>query len=280
LSIDLMLLVLLAALLHAGWNAWIRSGGDKLLDTTSMAIVAGALAGAMLPLVAPPLAPSWPYLAASAAVHFAYFWLLAATYRLGELSYAYPIMRGSAPLITAIAAAVLIREPLSTGGWIGIALLSLGILTLTGDSLRRGRFHFGSALFALANAATIVAYTLIDGVGVRRSGSALSYILWLTFLNAFPLAAFSVLRTPHDLAARMRARWRVALLAAVCSMASYGIALWAMERAPIALVAALRETSVIFGTVIAAVFLKERFGAARYAAAGMVSAGAIAMKVW
>lgn len=275
-----MLLVLLAALLHASWNAWIRGGGDKLLDTTSMAVAAGVLAAAMLPFVGVPLAPSWPYLAGSVAVHFAYFSLLAAAYRHGEMSYAYPLMRGSAPLLTAIAAGGLIGEPLTAGGWIGIALLSLGILALTGDSLRGGRFHLGSAAFALGNAATIVAYTLIDGVGVRKSGSALSYILWLTFLNAFPLALFSLLRAPHKLATSLRTRWRMALIAAVCSMASYGIALWAMGRAPIALVAALRETSVIFGTVIAAVFLKERFGATRYTAAAMVTAGAVAMKIW
>jgi len=272
-----MFLVLLGAALHATWNVIIKAGSDKLLDTILVTCGSASIAALALPFAPLPEKASWPYLAASVAIHFAYFTLVALAYRTGELSYAYPIMRGSAPPLTAVVAAVTVREPLSFGAWLGIALISAGILALTGDSWRSGRFPFAPAAFGLLNAVVIVAYTLVDGIGVRLSGHAWSYILWLFLLIPIPLLALVLLSRPRAFATQLCTRWRPGFLGGVCTTAAYGVALWAMTVAPIALVAALRETSVIFGTVFASLFLKERFGPVRYLAAGAVTAGAVAI---
>jgi drug/metabolite transporter (DMT)-like permease len=280
LSLGVMFLVLLGAALHATWNVIIKAGSDKQLDTV-LVICGGAIIAAFaLPFIPLPEKASWPYLGASVAIHFFYFILLALAYRTGDLSYAYPIMRGSAPPLTAIAASMTVREPLSFGACLGIALISGGILALTGDSWRSGRFPLASTVFGLLNAVVIMAYTLVDGLGIRASGNAPSYILWLFFLIPLPLLSLTLLTRPQDFKAQFRLRWKASFLGGICTAASYGLALWAMTVAPIALVAGLRETSVIFGTVFACLFLKERFGLLRYAAAVLVTTGGIAIKAF
>ncbi len=275
-----MFLVLLGAALHATWNVIIKSGSDKQLDTV-LVICGGAIIAAFaLPFIPLPEKASWPYLGASVAIHFFYFILVALAYRTGDLSYAYPIMRGSAPLLTAIAASVTVREPLSFGAWLGIALISIGILALTGDSWRSGRFPLASTVFGLLNSVVIMAYTLVDGLGIRASGNASSYILWLFFLIPLPLLSLTLLTRPEAFKAQFGLRWKLGFLGGICTAASYGVALWAMTVAPIALVAGLRETSVIFGTVFACLFLKERFGLLRYAAAVLVTAGGVSIKAF
>ncbi len=280
LSLTIMFLVLLGAALHATWNVIIKAGSDRLLDTILVTCGAASIAVLALPFVPLPEAASWPYLCTSMAIHFGYFNLVALAYRTGELSYAYPIMRGSAPPLTAIMAAVTVGEPLSLGAWLGIALISAGILTLTGDSWRSGRFQFATAAFGLLNAVVIVAYTLVDGIGVRHSGNAWSYILWLFVLIPLPLLALILFTRPRAFVGQLRTRWKPDFLGGVCTTASYGVALWAMTVAPIALIAALRETSVIFGTVFASLFLNERFGLVRFLAASAVTLGAIAIKLF
>jgi drug/metabolite transporter (DMT)-like permease len=275
-----MFLVLVGAALHATWNVIIKAGSDKLLDTILITCGAAAIAILALPFVSPPARASWPYLATSMAIHFGYFSLVALAYRTGDLSYAYPIMRGSAPPLTAIVAAVTVGEPLSLGAWLGIALISAGILMLTGDSWRSGRLHVATGAFGLLNAVVIVAYTMVDGIGVRLSGNAWSYILWLFVLIPLPLLALVLFTRSAAFISQLRTRWRPGFLGGLCTTASYGLALWAMTIAPIALIAALRETSVIFGTVFAALFLKERFGLVRFLAAGAVTLGAVAIKVF
>lgn len=275
-----MLLVLLGAALHATWNVIIKAGSDKQLDTLLVICGAAILAPLALPFVPTPAKASWPYLAASVGIHFGYFTLVALAYRTGDLSYAYPIMRGSAPLLTAVLAAVAVREPLSVGAWAGIGLISAGILALTGDTWRSGRFPFASTVFGFLNAVVIMAYTIVDGLGVRLSGNAPSYILWLFFFIPLPLLSFTLLTRPRALQMQFRLRWKAGLFGGLCTAASYGLALWAMTLVPIALVAGLRETSVIFGTVFACLFLKEQFGALRYVAAGLVTAGGVAVKLF
>jgi len=275
-----MFLVLFGAALHATWNVIIKAGSDKQLDTLLVICGAAIIAPLALPFVPTPAKASWPYLGASVGIHFAYFILIALAYRTGDLSYAYPIMRGSAPLLTAVVAAVTVREPLSIGAWVGIGLISAGIFTLTGDSWRSGRFPFASTVFGLLNAVVIMTYTIVDGLGIRLSGNAFSYILWLFLLIPIPLLLLTLLTRPKEFRAQIRFRWKAGFFGGMCTAASYGLALWAMTIAPIALVAGLRETSVIFGTVFAGLFLKERFGFLRYVAAGLVTMGGIAIKVF
>jgi len=280
LSLAVMFLVLLGAALHATWNVIIKAGSDKQLDTMLVICGGAILAAFALPFIPLPERASWPYLGASVVIHFFYFILVALAYRTGDLSYAYPIMRGSAPPLTAVVAAVTVREPLSFGAWLGIALISVGILMLTGDSWRSGRFPFASTVYGLLNAVVIMAYTIVDGLGIRASGNASSYILWLFFLIPLPLLLLTLLTRPKEFKAQLRLRWKSGFFGGICTAGSYGLALWAMTVAPIALVAGLRETSVIFGTVFACLFLKERFGVARYAAAILVTAGGVAIKVF
>jgi drug/metabolite transporter (DMT)-like permease len=275
-----MTAVLFAALLHASWNAIVKSGSNTFFDTLLVASGAALVAAATLPFLPLPAIESWPYLAASVILELAYYSLVAAAYRTGDLSYVYPIMRGSAPLLTALVAGIFVAERLTQGGWAGVVLISAGILLLAGSQWRLGRLHVPSTLFALANAMVICSYTVIDGLGARLSGNSFSYVGWLTALTGVTLAAFLYWQHREAVTRRLRERWRICLVGGLCTWASYAIALWAMTRAPVALVAALRETSVIFGTVLAAVVLKEKFGSARYVAAGLVCAGAVSLKVF
>lgn len=279
-SLDVMAIVLFAAALHASWNALVRVSAHKFHDTTLIVLGAGVWTVLLLPLVPVPAVESWPYLAASVLIHVAYFSLVALSYRSGELSFVYPVMRGTAPVLSAVAAALLINESPTLGGWAGVLLISCGVLALAGDSWRSGTFHSASAVFALINACVIVVYTLVDGQGARFSGHAFSYTGWMFLLTAPLLLAVSVAGQGREVLQRIQLGWRKGLLGGACTLASYGLVLWAMTRAPIALVAALRETSVVFAAILAAYFLKEPITRLRVASILTVSAGAVAIKVF
>jgi drug/metabolite transporter (DMT)-like permease len=199
-------------------------------------------------------------------------------YRTGELSVAYPLMRGTPPLVTALGAWALLAEPLSRGGWAAVGVIVAGALALALDGLRARRMGARSLAIVAANILVIVAYTLVDGSGVRASGNAPSYIVWMFALSALAL----VLARPWLGARAMpqsRGAWGLLAAGAGCTLGSYGIVLWAMTLAPIGLVAALRETSIVFGTLIAAAFLRERVSRQRWAGVALVAAGAAAMRL-
>lgn len=279
-SLTLISLMLTAAALHAAWNVVVKAAPDQRAEVVLVAQVAALIAGSALPFLPAPAVAAWPYLAASVLIQFLYFQLLGLVYRHGELSYAYPLMRGTAPLLTALAGVIAVGEHLGPGAWLGVLLLSSGVLMLGADHLRSRRFGWKVTGSGLLNASVIAGYTIVDGIGIRICAVPWSYIAWLFFLNGVTLSLHTGAHAPRRFLEYAATRWRTGLLCGVCMTASYGVALWAMTRAPLALVAALRETSVLFATVFAAAFLKERFGAARYVAAALVTAGAIAMKMW
>ncbi|TPE51499.1 EamA family transporter [Amaricoccus solimangrovi] len=276
-SLPVFAAVLLGALLHASWNAIVKAGTDKLLSTV---LVSGGSALIALPfaLVLPAPAPaSWPFLAASTLAQLLYFVLVATAYRAADMSLVYPLMRGGAPALVALAGALALGERIGPAGWLGVALVSLGVLAIAGA----GRAHAtgrGVAI-ALGNACVIATYTLIDGAGVRRSGAPVSYALWLFLANAAPFLAWALLRRGPELRAYLRAHARLGLVGGAGNLGSYGLALWAMTGAPVAVVAALRETSILFGLAIAALFLGERIGPVRLAAAALILAGAITLRL-
>jgi len=274
-----MLAVLLGALLHAGWNALIRGAADRTLDTVLVATGAAAVAACTLPFLPSPAPASWPYLAASGLIHVGYFLLVAGSYRHGELSFVYPLMRGSAPVISAVAAMLLLSEMPTANGWLGVLLISGGVLLLAGDSWRARTFHGGAALFAFGTAGIIAIYTLVDGSGVRLSGNATSYTCWVLLLTAAPLLWIFLMRDRAAITNYLRRHWRRGLLGGGSTLASYALALWAMTQAPIAMVAALRETSVVFAAVIAATLLGERVSRVRSLSILIVAAGAVAIKL-
>jgi drug/metabolite transporter (DMT)-like permease len=276
LSFGVTFAVLGAALMHAAWNALLKSGRDVLLDTALVALAGSAL-GMALALVVPPPAPeSWPFIAASVLVHIGYYTALAGAYRAGDLSHGYPIMRGTAPLLVAAVSWLCFGEALSAAAWAGVLLICGGVLSL---GMVGGHATGRATAWALANAVIICLYTLADGAGVRASGDAMRYVVWLFLFQGLPFG-FAVLAWKRGAFLEHAGRhWRRAAAGAVLSGLSYGIALWAMTRAPVAVVAALRETSVIFGALIGAWLLKEGHFRERIWGAAAVLAGLIALKL-
>jgi drug/metabolite transporter (DMT)-like permease len=270
-----LLLVLFAALMHASWNAIVKSSENKLEDAGLVAAGAGLLSACGLAFVALPSAASWPWLLASVVIHQLYFVMVAAAYRAGDMGHTYPLMRGTAPLIVALASAPLLGETLTLAGWTGVGLICGGILLL---ALHRHADH-RATLIALGNALVIAFYTVVDGTGVRLSGDAIAYVLWLTFLSGIPILLWLWLRDAPKLQGLIRSRGLITLAGGGCTVASYGIALWAMTQIPVAAVAALRETSVLFAVAISALILRESSGLRRVATSVLVVAGAAALKL-
>jgi drug/metabolite transporter (DMT)-like permease len=273
-SLPVTLAVLGAALLHASWNVLVKSGADKELETVNIAIGSGLVALLAAFFLPPPARASWPWVAGSAVVHILYFVFLAGAYRWGELSYTYPVMRGGGPMIVAVVGALALGEVLPPGATVGIVLICAGILAFAS-----GKHDRRATAFALANAVVIATYTLVDGQGARLSGAPVSYTLWFFVANGVVIAIYGWLRRGSAVGTYFRATWKRAVLGGSCAVAAYGIALWAMTRAPIAVVAVLRETSVIFAAVIAAFVLHEKFTRRRLAATGAVMLGLIALKL-
>jgi drug/metabolite transporter (DMT)-like permease len=274
LTLPVTLAVLGGALLHAAWNTLVKSSQDKELDTYAVAAGSGIVALCLLPFLAPPAPASWPWLAASSAVHILYFLFLAGAYRHGELSYVYPVMRGGGPMVVAASGALVFAEALRSIEWLGVLLICGGILALASGAHDRR-----ATLFAVANAAVIGAYTLIDAQGARASAAPMSYALWFFAVMAVVILAMGAARRGGALPRYLGTHWARALAGGACSVGSYGIALWAMTLAPVALVAALRETSVIFAAVLAALILKEKLTRRRLFATGAVLAGLVLLKV-
>src|SRR5207249_2504510 len=264
-SLPVTLAVLGAALLHATWNVLVKSGADKELETINIAVGSGLVALIAAPLLAAPAPASWPWVAGSAVVHILYFIFLAGAYRWGELSYTYPVMRGGGPMIVALVGAAALGEVLPLHATLGIVLISASIF-----GFAAGRHDRRATAFALGNAVVIAAYTLIDGQGARLSAAPLSYTLWFFIANGVVIFAYGWLRRGRAVGAYFGANWKRAMAGGSCAVAAYGIALWAMTRAPIAVVAVLRETSVIFAAVIASFVLQEKFTRRRLAATGAV----------
>lgn len=271
--------VLAAAACHAGWNALLKLNVAPVVATVLVAVAAGLLVLPLLPITPLPAAAAWPYIVASAIIHVAYFVALAEAYRWGDLSQVYPIARGTAPLLTAALASLWLNEALGSNGWAGVIVLAAGILLLTVKGARKlAPFDHRAVAFALATSLTITAYTLVDGIGARLAGSALAYTVWLFIGDGITMAIYGALRVGPSLLKDFRAHWRIATAGAALSTAAYAIAIWAMTVAPIALVAALRETSVLFAALFGTVLLREPLLPVRLVAALLVMAGALLLR--
>jgi drug/metabolite transporter (DMT)-like permease len=274
------LAVLFAAACHAGWNALIKVGLDPLSTTTLISIGSGVVALMFLPLVGVPAWAAWPWLIASVVIHLVYFAALIESYRTGDLGQVYPIARGSAPLMTAATTTIFVGEKLSLIGWTGILVLVVGVLLL---SARGGRelaeIDRRAIGFALFTALTICAYSVVDGIGARHSNNPNAYSLWLFIGIAVVMLPYALYRDGVDVIPAMQHFWRRGFAGGALQVLSYGIAIWAMTAAPIAIVATLRETSVLFGAAIAVVVLKEPLRAARIVAAFLIVCGLILIRL-
>ena len=266
-----IVIVLMAATLHAVWNAIVKTAEDR---TTMLGLVAlghvipGAVMVALLPL---PAVESLPYVAASTLVHFGYFYMLGRAYAHGDLSVVYPIARGIVPALVALWAMLFAGEVLPTQAWGGIALIACGIQLSSWQALRSGvgRAALG---YAVGTGICISAYSLIDGLGVRLSGNTLSYWAWGAFLHLF-VASFIGLRKKASLGAVRPRSWIIGIGGGFVSMTAYGLVLYAKTFAPLGAVSALRETSVIFAALIGFVFLKEGHWMRRLGAAVLMAGG-------
>jgi drug/metabolite transporter (DMT)-like permease len=282
-STGVLLVVLFAAFLHASWNALVKASPDKILDIVFVTGSAGLICVAVVPFLPLPHASSWPYIVASAIIHIVYFLLIGAAYRSGDMSHAYPLMRGAPPLLVAIASVPLLGERLTVGEWFGVLLICGGILGLLlvhrGGGRNSGRNSGHTTRLALLNAVMIALYTLVDGTGARLSGHAASYTMWIFVLAAPPVLVWALVRHRAAAHAHFRERWYLMLIGGACTLGAYTLVLWAMTKAPIAMVAALRESAILFGTAISMFVLKERHGYSRPVAALIILLGVVTLKL-
>ena len=283
----IVLAVLLGAALHASWNVLVKSAGDKTVDTALVHFLGALVAVPLLLWVGLPRIEAAPFIAASLVIHIGYYTALAGAYEHGELGMTYPIMRGLAPLLVALGSGTLLGETPTVTAWMGTVAITVGV-ALVGLAHPGEALHHRKALaFAFANAAIIAAYTFVDGLGVRTEvaagGNALRYVMILFVLDGLPYPLLVWLRrTPQqrrDIVAYARTRWPMAALGGAASIGSYAIALWAMTQAPVASVAALRETSVLFAALLGTWLLKERFGLQRALGTLVVVAGVVSLRL-
>ncbi len=274
------LAVLFAALCHAGWNALIKVGLDPLSSTTLISIGSGVVAVALLPLVGLPAWAAWPWLLASVVIHLVYFAALIESYRTGDLGQVYPIARGSAPLMTATATTFIVGEKLSLVGWAGIVALVAGVFLLSARGGRElAKIDRRAVGFALMTALTICTYSVVDGIGARLAVNPNAYAMWMFVGIALVMVPYALYRDGRDVIPAMRFYWRRGFAGGALQVLSYGTVLWAMTLAPIAIVATLRETSVLFGAAIAVVVLKEPLRAVRIAAALLIVCGLVLIRL-
>ncbi|MHA1523607.1 MAG: EamA family transporter [Alphaproteobacteria bacterium] len=272
--------VLLAAVMHAGWNALVKSGADQFISITALSVVMGVLAIPMLPFVEFPREAAWGWLLASTILHTGYKLFLIQAYRAGDMSQVYPIARGTAPMIVAIVGVVFLSEYLGPAGYLGIAVVTLGLWLMAFHGGATGEFNKRAVGFALVTSLFIAAYTLVDGLGARANGSVAGFVVWLFSIDAIAMVAVAVaLRGSDVFISSSRRTWQKSLIGGTMSLGAYWVIIWAMTITPIALVAALRETSVLFALVISVLFLGEKMTRWRAGAAGLVVAGAAMMRV-
>ncbi len=277
---DVIALVLLAALMHAVWNAMVKVAVDRLGLMAMLAAVASVLSLAAVPLLPLPRPPAWPFLAASVVLHVGYQIFLISAYRHGDLAQVYPIARGSAPLLVTLVTVGALGQALPPQVLAGIALVTTGIMSLSLRSRRpwfRGNGH--AIGYALGTAGFIASYTLCDGFGVRAAGNPHSYTAWLFLLQGLPIVLIAAIVRRRRLIAVATADWRRGLTAGILSLAAYWLVLWALSLGAIAPVAALRETSVVFAAAIGSLFLKEPVTPWRLLAVLLVALGIILLKL-
>jgi drug/metabolite transporter (DMT)-like permease len=271
-----VLIVLGAALLHAAWNALLRSGADRFWSIVVMGVASASVALPLTFILAAPARASWPFIGLSAFLQICYCVILARAYREGDLGSIYPIARGSSPMLVTIGALVFAGEKLGLTAMFGIVMVSIGIIGLT---FGRGRPNAGSMLAALATGLFIASYTVADGIGSRLSGNPQSYAAWLFLFQGapMPLVYFA-----------MRGRLAIdpfaleTLKAAgggIMSLLGYGAIIWALSLSPMGQVSALRETSILFAVLMGRIFLGETLTVNRVVAGMTIAIGAICLSL-
>ena len=274
-SLPIAALVLFAALLHASWNALLKGGADRLWSMTIMG-VATFLAGVILaPFLPFPQPASWPYMLGSAVLHVGYNAFLIRAYRSGEFGAAYPVARGSSPMLVTLGAALAANEAPGMKALAGILLVSIGIISL---AFRGRRLPETGIFYALGTGFFIAAYSVIDGIGGRLSGHPMGYTLWMCLLWGATAVPVYVARRRDWRLWRGGAQTFTAALGGIVSLLAYGIVIFAMTKAPMGSVSALRETSVLFAVLLGRIFFAEQLTARRLVSALVIAAGALCLE--
>ena len=275
----LMMLVLTAALLHASWNALVKKGGEPEFTIAAYQLFGGLICLFIVPFVPLPHSDSWPAIVASVLIHNIYYFSVAQAYRAGDLSQVYPLFRGLAPVLVAIGAAVFAGEILSPGTLAGLVLVSAGLMSITLFGGRLGKIPPAALRWGLFTSVLIATYTIVDGIGVRKAGNSLSYIVWLFVFEAVPIGTWLLLTRRRAWFQYMQSSVGSIIFGGVASSLAYGLVIFAMSLGAMGVVSSLRETSVIFAALIGTLFLGEPFGRQRVIAACLVAAGIIIMRV-
>lgn len=274
-TLPIAALVLFAALLHASWNALLKGGGDGFWTMTVMGLATSLACAVMVPFLPVPSPASWPYIAASALLHVGYNGFLVRAYRNGDFGSAYPIARGSSPLLVTLGAAITVGEWPVLSGIVGILLVSGGIISL---AFPERRLPETGILYALGTGMFIAAYSVVDGMGGRLSGNAVAYTIWMCLAWGATALPIYLLRRRSSAIWRGSRKTGLAAMGGVISLAAYGIVIFAMTRAPMGSVSALRETSVLFAVLLGWMFFGETLTARRIVSALVIALGALCLE--
>ncbi|MBK1696426.1 EamA family transporter [Rhodovibrio salinarum] len=270
--------VLLAALLHAGWNSTVKVSLDRVSTMLLLALAQAVIALSLLPFVPPPHLDAWPWIAGAAALHASYKLFLIQAYAHADLSQAYPVTRGTAPLLVTLFSVVALGAHFDMAALVAVCAISAGVLLMAVKGAVSGWMGGRALAFALVTAGFTASYTLVDGVGARVAGTPSGFIFWMVIGDACVMVVYVLATRGHAAFLALRPSWRGGATAGAMSFGSYWIAVWAFTRAPIALVAALRESSILFATLIAFFILRESVSGWRWASTGLIAAGVVLMK--
>lgn len=276
-GLNIILLVLCAALSHAIWNSLIKGGKKPLLDSMIISVVWIFMCIVILPFLPFPSPESRPFMIVTTFVHVGYFFLLAKSYETGEFSKVYPIVRGLPPLIVAVMSFLILGENIGFYGWLGVVTISCGILTLEiGNKTPSQK----TLMLSFATAAMIASYTVIDAIGARLSGNSTSFLLWFSLFQSIIFTTLVIiLKGKKQCIDHALQYWRRGVIGGLLSITAYSIVLWAMTKAPIAQISALRETSVLFGSIVAIIFLSEPLKISRIISTIMIISGIVIIKI-
>ena len=271
-------LVVMAAVLHATWNALVKVAADRLVVLAAVSLGQGTLGLILIPFVPVPSRGSWTFILISTLLHYGYAFFLFHSYRYGDLSQVYPLVRGLAPVLVTVGALIFAHEFVPLAGFAGIAIVSIGICGLAWFTASDARLNSKGIIFASSTALTIAAYTVSDGMGVRLTESPLSFIAWL-FIFEFPVVAFAIFHRRRRLYSSLMADGRKFIGCALCSTAAYAMVIFSSAYIPLAFVSTLRETSVIMATLIGVSVLGERPWKQRVCMSFVVAAGVVLLSI-
>ncbi len=271
--------VLAAALMHAGWNAIVKVGLDRFSAIVLMSIAQGVIGILLIPVFPLPAPAAWPWLAAGILLHMGYKLFLIQAYAHGELSQVYPVARGTAPLIVLMVGALFLGEALGVAQTLAVLAIALGIMVMAFRRQRLDRMAPKALAFALGTACFTAGYTLVDGVGAREAGTASGYTMWLFAGDALGLTLYALVTRGPAAIRQLAPAWRGGTIAGGLSLGAYWIVIWGFTVAPLALVAALRETSVLFAMLIGVFLLGEKAGPWRWVSGALILAGVVLMRL-